>query len=58
MVLSLGQCAVPLLFHSYPHVNGAVQWAVRLGVSLVLWYLIGVLVWVVVPSVDEPNILP
>ena len=57
MVLFLGQSAVPLLFHSYPHVNGAVQWAVQFGIFLVLCYLIGVLVWVIVPSVDEPDIL-
>ena len=57
MVVSLEQLAVLLLFRSYPHVNGVVQCAVHLCVFLVLSYLIGVPVCVIIPSVDEPDIL-
>ena len=56
----LGCLAVQLLVRSYPHVNGAARWAVHFGIfacALVLWSLINVRVWIIVPSIDEPDIL-
>lgn len=56
----LGDFALPLLVRSYSHVHGAAWWAIRFGIfacALVLWCLIDVLVCIIVPSVDEPDIL-
>ena len=56
----LGHLAVLLLARSYPHFHGAARWAVHFGVflcALVVWCLVDVLVWVIFPSVDEPDIL-